>query len=87
MLLPGARMQIPFLKDLVTLRNANSDFTFVNYLSERERLVDFIGRHTLFPSRLEFHDYLEWCGRGRSSRPWRSGRRKGPSLPPGWQAP
>ncbi|OBJ55746.1 lysine N(6)-hydroxylase/L-ornithine N(5)-oxygenase family protein [Mycobacterium asiaticum] len=61
MLLPGARMQVPFLKDLVTLRNAQSDFTFVNYLSEQDRLVEFIGRHTLFPSRLEFHDYLEWA--------------------------
>lgn len=61
MLLPGARMQIPFLKDLVTLRNAKSHFTFVNYLSERGRLVDFIGRHNVFPSRLEFHDYLEWA--------------------------
>ncbi|ORB69629.1 lysine N(6)-hydroxylase/L-ornithine N(5)-oxygenase family protein [Mycobacterium shinjukuense] len=61
MLLPGARMQIPFLKDLVTLRNATSDYTFINYLSERGRLVEFIDRHTLFPSRVEFHDYLEWA--------------------------
>ncbi|MHA3020035.1 lysine N(6)-hydroxylase/L-ornithine N(5)-oxygenase family protein [Mycobacterium sp. BMJ-28] len=61
MLLPGTRMQIPFLKDLATLRNAKSDFTFVNYLSERGRLVDFIGRHDVFPSRREFHDYLEWA--------------------------
>lgn len=61
MLLPGARMQIPFLKDLVTLRNTKSDFTFLNYLSEHDRLVEFIGRHTLFPSRVEFHDYLEWA--------------------------
>ncbi|WP_082951871.1 lysine N(6)-hydroxylase/L-ornithine N(5)-oxygenase family protein [Mycobacterium sp. 852002-51057_SCH5723018] len=61
MLLPDARMQVPFLKDLVTLRNIKSDFTFLNYLSERGRLVEFIGRHTLFPSRMEFHDYLEWA--------------------------
>ncbi|MCV7210066.1 lysine N(6)-hydroxylase/L-ornithine N(5)-oxygenase family protein [Mycolicibacterium canariasense] len=61
MLLPGTRMQIPFLKDLVTLRNTKSDFTFVNYLSERGRLVEFIGRHDVFPSRLEFHDYLDWA--------------------------
>lgn len=61
MLLPHARMQLPFLKDLVTLRNIKSDFTFLNYLSERGRLIEFIGRHTLFPSRMEFHDYLEWA--------------------------
>ncbi|GFG67339.1 putative peptide monooxygenase [Mycobacterium kubicae] len=74
MLLPGARMQVPFLKDLVTLRNANSDFTFVNYLSERGRLVEFIGRHTLFPSRVEFHDYLEWAAK-RVAADVRYGRR------------
>ncbi|SOJ56588.1 L-ornithine N(5)-monooxygenase [Mycobacterium simulans] len=61
MLLPSARMQVPFLKDLVTLRNPKSDFTFVNYLSECDRIVEFIGRHTLFPSRVEFHHYLEWA--------------------------
>ncbi|SHW62058.1 putative peptide monooxygenase [Mycobacteroides abscessus subsp. abscessus] len=61
MLLPGTRMQIPFLKDLATLRNPQSAFTFVNYLSERGRLVDFIGRHDVFPSRHEFHDYLQWA--------------------------
>lgn len=61
MLLPGSRTQVPFLKDLVTLRNPQSEFTFVNYLRERGRLVEFIDRHTLFPSRVEFHDYLEWA--------------------------
>jgi len=61
MLLPGSRMQIPFLKDLVTLRNPKSEFSFVNYLSEHDRLIDFIGRHNIFPSRLEFHDYLQWA--------------------------
>lgn len=61
MLLPGTRMQIPFLKDLATLRNPRSAFTFVNYLNERGRLVAFIGRHDVFPSRHEFHDYLQWA--------------------------
>ncbi|OKH79381.1 L-lysine 6-monooxygenase [Mycobacterium sp. ST-F2] len=61
MLLPGSRMQIPFLKDLATLRNPQSAFTFVNYLNARGRLIDFIGRHDVFPSRHEFHDYLQWA--------------------------
>src|SRR3978361_38695 len=64
MLRPGTRMQVPFLKDLVTLRNNKSNFTFLNYLSEQGRLVEFIGRHTMFPSRMEFHDYLEWAAAG-----------------------
>jgi L-ornithine N5-oxygenase len=61
MLLADATMQISFLKDLVTLRNPASRFTFLTYLHERSRLVDFINHKTLFPTRLEFHDYLEWA--------------------------
>ncbi|VEG55909.1 L-ornithine 5-/L-lysine 6-monooxygenase [Mycolicibacterium aurum] len=61
MLLPGTTMQISFLKDLVTQRNPRSEFTFLNYLTERERLTEFINYKTFFPTRLEFHDYLAWA--------------------------
>jgi L-ornithine N5-monooxygenase len=61
MLIPDARMQVAFLKDLATLRNATSSFGFVSYLADRGRLVDFVNRQTFFPTRLEFHDYLSWA--------------------------
>ncbi|GAA1767993.1 lysine N(6)-hydroxylase/L-ornithine N(5)-oxygenase family protein [Luedemannella helvata] len=61
MLLDGARMQIAFLKDLVTMRNPRSRYSFLTYLQERGRLVDFINCKNFFPSRVEFHDYLEWA--------------------------
>lgn len=61
MLLPGTTMQISFLKDLATQRNPKSEFTFLNYLTERERLTEFINYKTFFPTRLEFHDYLVWA--------------------------
>ncbi|WP_084352140.1 lysine N(6)-hydroxylase/L-ornithine N(5)-oxygenase family protein [Millisia brevis] len=61
MLLPGTTMQISFLKDLATQRSATSAFTFVNYLSEKSRLSEFINHQTFFPTRLEFHDYLRWA--------------------------
>lgn len=61
MLLPGATMQISFLKDLVTQRNPQSAFTFLKYLTERGRLTEFINYKTFFPTRLEFHDYLSWA--------------------------
>ncbi|WP_371998722.1 lysine N(6)-hydroxylase/L-ornithine N(5)-oxygenase family protein (plasmid) [Tistrella mobilis] len=61
MLLPGSRMQVSFLKDLVTLHDPTSRFTFVNYLHARGRLVDFINQKTFFPSRIEFNDYLCWA--------------------------
>jgi L-ornithine N5-oxygenase len=61
MLLDGTRMQISFLKDLATMRNPTSEYSFLAYLQERGRLVDFINCKTFFPSRLEFHDYLSWA--------------------------
>ena len=60
MLLEDATMQVSFLKDLVTLRNPASPHGFLSYLHARGRLVDFINYGSVFPTRLEFHDYLEW---------------------------
>lgn len=61
MQLPGAKMQISFLKDLATPRNPRSKFTFVNYLHEKGRFHDFVNLGTFTPSRMEFEDYLRWC--------------------------
>lgn len=61
MLIDGTTMQVSFLKDLVTLRNPASGFSFLSYLQDRGRLPDFINHKTMFPSRAEFHDYLEWA--------------------------
>ena len=57
----GATMQVSFLKDLVTMRDPTSPRSFLNYLQGQGRLADFINNKSLFPSRVEFHDYLEWC--------------------------
>lgn len=61
MLIDDATMQVSFLKDLVTLRDPASRFSFLCYLHSRGRLVDFINHKTLFPLRVEYHDYLEWA--------------------------
>ncbi|GAB1640207.1 lysine N(6)-hydroxylase/L-ornithine N(5)-oxygenase family protein [Krasilnikovia sp. MM14-A1259] len=61
MLLGDATMQVSFLKDLVTLRNPTSGFSFLCYLKDRDRLSDFINQKNFFPLRVEFHDYLEWA--------------------------
>lgn len=61
MLVPGATMQITFIKDLATLRNPKSDFTFLNYLHRRQRLIHFSNLGTFLPLRLEYEDYLRWC--------------------------
>ncbi|SFB60731.1 L-ornithine N5-oxygenase [Amycolatopsis marina] len=60
MLIEDATMQVSFLKDLVTLRNPASRFSFLSYLHSKGRLVDFVNHKNLFPLRVEFHDYFEW---------------------------
>ncbi|KAL8813185.1 MAG: hypothetical protein Q9200_000452 [Gallowayella weberi] len=61
MLLPNARMQISFLKDLATLRDPTSKFTFINYLKSNNRLVAFTNLSTFLPLREEYNDYMSWC--------------------------
>ncbi|KAG6845339.1 hypothetical protein H0H87_010796 [Tephrocybe sp. NHM501043] len=61
MLLPDARMQISFMKDLATLRNPQSPITFLSYLQSQNRLVSFINRGSTIPSRREYADYLSWA--------------------------
>lgn len=61
MLIDDATMQVSFLKDLVTLRNPASEFSFLCYLKSKGRLIDFINHKNLFPLRVEFHDYFEWA--------------------------
>lgn len=68
MLLDGATMQIAFLKDLATLRNPRSPFSFLSYLEARGRLVDFINHQTFFPTRVEFTDYLSWVAESVDAR-------------------
>ena len=61
MQIPGAKMQISFVKDLATLRNPRSEFTFLNYLFKVGRLVQFTNLSTFLPRRIEYEDYMRWC--------------------------
>jgi L-ornithine N5-oxygenase len=60
MLLPWAKSQVPFLKDLVTLRNPRSRFTFLNFLKSTGRMNDFVNLGSLLPYRVEISAYLDW---------------------------
>jgi L-ornithine N5-oxygenase len=68
MLLPSTTMQISFLKDLATFRNPTSRFSFVSYLHASDRLVQFVNNQDFFPTRQEFHQYLEWAAAGLRDR-------------------
>lgn len=75
MLLPWAQSQVSFLKDLVTMRNPRSQFSFVNYLFETQRLHDFINMSSFLPFRLEISSYLQWVARSLSMVQVQYGRR------------
>lgn len=61
MLLDNSDMQVSFIKDLVTLRNPASPFSFLSYLHAKGRIERFVNRKTFFPSRHEFNDYFTWA--------------------------
>jgi L-ornithine N5-monooxygenase len=63
MLLPDALSQVSFLKDLVTLRNPRSRFSFINYLHSVGRLDQFVNMGSFLPYRTELCDYLRWVAR------------------------
>lgn len=60
LLMPWARSQVSFLKDLVTLRNPRSRFSFLNFLHDQDRLDEFVNLGTFNPFRWELSDYLQW---------------------------
>lgn len=61
MMLEGAHVQISFLKDLVTLSNPRSRFSFLSYLHDRGRLHEFVNLRRFHPTRVEFNDYFDWA--------------------------
>lgn len=73
MLIEGARLQVSCLKDLATLRDPCSPFTFLNYLRHAGRLDEFVNLGDMRPTRVEFNDYLRWAAE-RVSSPVRYGR-------------
>ena len=61
MLLDNSDMQVSFIKDLVSLRNPASPYSFLSYLHAKGRLERFVNRKSFFPSRHEFNDYFSWA--------------------------
>ncbi|MFD7052735.1 lysine N(6)-hydroxylase/L-ornithine N(5)-oxygenase family protein [Streptomyces mirabilis] len=82
MLLPSTTMQVSFLKDLATFRNPVSRFSFVSYLHDSGRLAHFVNTQTFFPTRQEFHQYLEWAESRLADRVSYNSEITGIRLPP-----
>ncbi|WP_078661283.1 GNAT family N-acetyltransferase [Streptomyces sp. NRRL B-24484] len=60
MLVEGARMQVPFLADLVSLVDPTSPWSFLNYLRHQERLFPFYFAERFQLSRREYAHYCRW---------------------------
>ncbi|PWN47295.1 hypothetical protein IE53DRAFT_321471 [Violaceomyces palustris] len=60
LLLPGSQLQVSPLKDLVTLRDPTSSFSFINFLHSTGRLMKYINKEQTIPSRREWTAYLAW---------------------------
>ena len=60
MLLPDARMQTSYLKDLVTGVAPTNPYSFLNYLVQHQRFYQFLSAELSAVSRLEYGDYLRW---------------------------
>jgi L-ornithine N5-monooxygenase len=66
MLMPEVLSNTSFLKDLVTMRNPRSKFTFLNYLHAIGRLDQFVNMGSFVPYRIEVADYLRWTAESLS---------------------
>ncbi|OKI67313.1 lysine N(6)-hydroxylase/L-ornithine N(5)-oxygenase family protein [Micromonospora sp. CB01531] len=61
MLLDTARLQTPFLADLVTLADPTSPYSFLAFLKATGRLYPFYIRESFFPLRVEYDAYCRWA--------------------------
>ncbi|GGV28275.1 lysine 6-monooxygenase [Kitasatospora herbaricolor] len=61
MLVEGARMQVPFLADLVSLVDPTSPWSFLNYLREQDRLFPFYFAERFQLPRREYDHYCRWA--------------------------
>ena len=62
MMLPGSDIQNHPVRDLVSLRNPRSRYSFVNYLFENDRLLEHLNLPLEFPLRKEYAQYIAWVG-------------------------
>ncbi|NEA50273.1 SidA/IucD/PvdA family monooxygenase [Streptomyces sp. SID10815] len=60
LLIDGARVQVPFLADLVSLADPTSNWSFLNYLRAHDRLYPFYFAERLHLQRAEYDAYCRW---------------------------
>jgi lysine N6-hydroxylase len=60
LLLPTARLQVPYYADLVTLVNPQSRFSYMAFLHAKKRMFRFAIQENPFPLRREYNEYSRW---------------------------
>lgn len=60
MMLDGSNIQNHPSRDLVSLRNPRSRYSFLNYLFENNRLIEHLNLPMEFPLRKEYAQYVRW---------------------------
>jgi lysine N6-hydroxylase len=60
LLFPEATIQVSYLKDLVTLVDPTSIYSFLSFLRTHKRLYRFLNREQTRVSRKEFSQYMAW---------------------------
>ena len=60
LMLEGARLQVPFLADLVTLADPSSKFSYLCFLKAKNRLTRFAIHENYYPTRKEYNQYCQW---------------------------
>ncbi|NTY85689.1 putative histamine N-monooxygenase [Serratia fonticola] len=61
LLLPATTLQVPFLADLVTMIAPTHPLSYLNYLSEHDRLYKFYYYENFKIPRLEYDHYCRWA--------------------------
>lgn len=62
LMLPSSKLQVSHLKDLVTLVDPTSRFTYLNFLAQSGRLQRFASLGDRAITRREYESYLRWVG-------------------------
>ncbi len=61
LLFENARLQTPFMSDLVTLADPTSPLSFLNYSKQQGQLYSFYIRENFFLLRNEYNRYCQWA--------------------------
>ncbi|MFM0696371.1 SidA/IucD/PvdA family monooxygenase [Paraburkholderia graminis] len=61
LMLPQAALQVPYLKDLVSLVDPTNELSFLSFLVKHKRLLCFINANFTQVLRREFNQYYRWA--------------------------